>query len=208
MDNKNIPKEDRAYLYFRENKQGKLNIKFGPEKYDQDTKKFTEILFTGMLYGAHMLSAFTKDLGVEVRKEQYENLALTFNSILNDTFPDIFELKKQELLYEEMAIEAVESGDKVSEETKEKIDELKASVQKRIVEKNLEQEIIKKENFEKELFKLEEELNKIEEELELLKDRDKEDYIMWLLTQRKNDTIKYKELVLKELDSYKTKEEH
>lgn len=159
-----IKKEDRAFLYYRQNKNGRLNMKFGPEKYTKDSEKFSQMLFTGTLYGVSFLSSLSREHGIEFRNKQYEDIALIFNSILNDSFPDVFEKKKQELTMEEMAIEAVEKGEEVPKETLEKIEELK----EKIIERTPKRKTIKEYNketvelLEKDKVRLENEITEIE----------------------------------------------
>lgn len=113
MNKKRIPKKDRAFLYFRENGKGYLNIKFGPDKYSHDTEKFYEILITGLLQSVTFLSNISKELPIEKRKENYETLRLAFQAILFEAFPDIKKIIEDEMEIDQMVEEAVESGEKI-----------------------------------------------------------------------------------------------
>lgn len=169
---KKIKKEDRAFLYYRQNSNGRLNMKFGPEKYHKDTSKFSEMLFSGTLYGVSFLASLSSELGEEFREKQYEDIGAIFNSILNDSFPDIYEKKKKELLMEEEAIEAVEKGKDIPEETLEKIQATKQKVKERIAEKQSIKDYNKKtiELMEDEKERIEKELKEINAFLDERKD--------------------------------------
>lgn len=131
---KDIKKRDRAYLYFRENKRGYLNIKFGPEKYGHDTEKFYEILMLGLLQSLNFLSNLTVDLALEDRERYYNIISNTVQSILFEAFPDVKDKIFADIEMENIVAEAVETGKTIPvedeeafkakiEETKEKLKE-------------------------------------------------------------------------------------
>ena len=126
--------EDRAFLYFRENSKGGLNIKFGPEKFTEDTGKFNEILMVGNLKCILFLSSLTVKEPLDTRMSQYENIKLAYHAILDEAFPDVFDEKKRIMGLEEMAIERAEAGDEISPEFEEKIQEAKKEIKKRVDE--------------------------------------------------------------------------
>jgi hypothetical protein len=159
MSNK-IKKDDRAYLYFRENGKGGLNIKFGPDKYGEDTSKFSEILIMGNLKCVSFLSGLTIEEPLDTRMRQYENIKLTFSAIFDEAFPDVFQEKKRILGLEELAIERVESGDTVSPEFEKRVEEAKEEIKKRT-----------NQNFEDKKESKQEEFKKnIEDKIQLLKE--------------------------------------
>lgn len=147
MSDKRIPKEDRAFLYFRENGKGYLNIKFGPEKYTKDTQKFYEVLMVGVLQAVTFLSNVGSELSPEQREDNYETLRIGFQAILFEAFPDIKRKIDEELAIEEVVIKATEEGKLIpvkDEETFQKaIEETKEK------HKSQTSEVLKKENLEK-----------------------------------------------------------
>jgi hypothetical protein len=131
MDKK-IKKDDRAFLYFRENREGTINVKFGPKKYSKDTEKFYELMMKGFYNCLLFLSGVMSELSIEEREGAYEKISLAFGSMLSDSFKDVFDKKKKEYELEELAIERVEKGEfNPSEEFKEKISETKKEIGKR-----------------------------------------------------------------------------
>jgi hypothetical protein len=146
-----LKKDDRAFLYFRENAKGALNIKFGPEKFATDTQKFTEILLTGNLHCMTFLSNLTQQEPMEFRMKQYDNMKVNYHAVLDQAFEDVFAEKKRIYELEELAIERVESGDKVSQEFEEKIQEAKEEIKKRGTQKTEEKTEAKQEEFKKEI---------------------------------------------------------
>lgn len=146
-----IKKKDRAFLYFRENNKGGLNIKFGPEQYTTDTKKFSEILMIGNLKCLAFLSGLTKDEDLEIRKAQYENIKISYQAIFDEVFPDVFEENKRILDLEETVIKRVEEGDSVSPEFEKKIEEAKKVIKERGTQKTPEQIEAQNEEFKKEV---------------------------------------------------------
>lgn len=153
-----IPKEDRAFLHVRENAKGRLNIKFGPEKYSTNTEKFNQMLMTTLLYGLSFINTLTKDLPITEREMHYDSVQMTLSSVLSGAFPEVFEYKRKQMLMEEEAIERVQKGVPVEEETLNKINEVKESVMSRIKEdkEKLQKSIMKK------ISKADEELKEIE----------------------------------------------
>lgn len=153
-----IPKEDRAFLHVRENAKGRLNIKFGPEKYSTNTEKFNQMLMTTLLYGLSFINTLTKDLPITEREMHYDSVQTTLSSVLAGAFPEVFEYKRKQMLMEEEAIENVKKGVPVDEETLNKINEVKESVMSRIKEdeEKLQKSIMKK------ISKADEELKEIE----------------------------------------------
>lgn len=131
MSEKRIPKKDRAYLYFRENGRGYLNIKFGPEQYTNDTQKFYEILMVGVLQAVTFLSNVGENLTFEERQENYETLRLAFQAILFEAFPDIKKMMDDETAIEELVDQAVESGEKILAEDEEEFQKQKSEAKKR-----------------------------------------------------------------------------
>jgi hypothetical protein len=111
MDTKNIkvPKEDRAYLYIRENSRGGINIKFGPDKYSVDTDKLMDITFYGLYKVLALVTSFIPQEDIKARKDFYDSYARLFSSILNSILPDIAEIKEKEISYQEQAIKDVEN---------------------------------------------------------------------------------------------------
>jgi len=130
-----IKKEDRAFLYFRENGLGNLNIKFGPEKYAHNTEKFYEILMYGLFKGISFLSNLTKKHPITQRREHYETISRSLTAVINESFPDVFEEIKKEIEMENETIKRVETGHQVSEEFQEKFDEAKEELKSRFVKK-------------------------------------------------------------------------
>lgn len=153
-----IPKEDRAFLHVRENAKGRLNIKFGPEKYSTNTEKFNQMLMTTLLYGLSFINTLTKDLPITEREKHYDSVQMTLSSVLSGAFPEVFEYKRKQMLMEEEAIERVKKGVPVDEETLNKINEVKESVMSRIKEdeEKLQKSIMNK------ISKADEELKEIE----------------------------------------------
>lgn len=153
-----IPKEDRAFLHVRENAKGRLNIKFGPEKYSTNTEKFNQMLMTTLLYGLSFINTLTKDLPITEREMHYDSVQMTLSSVLSGAFPEVFEYKRKQMLMEEEAIERVKKGVPVDEETLNKINEVKESVMSRIKEdeEKLQKSIMNK------ISKADEELKEIE----------------------------------------------
>jgi hypothetical protein len=150
MSNK-LKKDDRAFLYFRENAKGALNIKFGPEKFSTDTQKFTEVLLTGNLHCMTFLSNLTKQEPMEFRMRQYDNMKLNYHAVLDQAFDDVFAEKKRIYELEELAIERVENGDAISPEFEEKIQEAKATIKERSTQKTPEKIEGQSERFKKEV---------------------------------------------------------
>ncbi|NCB50128.1 MAG: hypothetical protein EOM53_05605 [Alphaproteobacteria bacterium] len=148
-----LKKDSQAFLYFRENSKGALNIKFGPEKFSTDTKKFTEILLTGNLHCMTFLSNLTKQEPLDFRTRQYENLKLNYHAILDQAFEDVYEEKKRIYQLEELAIERVEKGDTVSPEFEKKVSEAKEDIAKRSNQKTFENKKEEEEKFRVELEK-------------------------------------------------------
>jgi len=146
-----LKKDDRAFLYFRENAKGALNIKFGPEKYATDTKKFTEILLTGNLHCMTFLSNLTKEEPMEFRMRQYDNMKVNYHAILDQAFDDVFAEKKRIYELEELAIERAESGDPISPEFEEKIKEAKAKIKERGTQKTPEKIEAQNDKFKREV---------------------------------------------------------
>lgn len=146
-----LKKDDRAFLYFRENAKGALNIKFGPEKFATDTQKFTEILLTGNLHCMTFLSNLTREEPMEFRMRQYDNMKVNYHAVLDQAFDDVFAEKKRIYELEELAIERVESGDPISPEFEEKIQEAKNEIKKRGTQKTPEEIQTKSEQFKKEV---------------------------------------------------------
>lgn len=132
---KKIKKEDRAFLYFRENGLGNLNIKFGPDKYVKNTEKFYEILMYGLFKGISFLSNLTKKHPLSKRREHYETISKSLTAIINEAFPDVFQEIKNEIEMENETIKRVEAGHQVSEEFQEKFDEAKEELKKRFSDK-------------------------------------------------------------------------
>lgn len=133
-NNNKKKKEDRAFLYFRENAKGGLNIKFGPEKFTEDTEKFSQVLMIGNLKCMLFLSSLTLKEPLDTRVAQYENIKIAYHAILDEAFPDVFDEKKRIMGLEEIAIERAEAGDKISPEFEEKIEEAKKAIKKRVEE--------------------------------------------------------------------------
>lgn len=131
----NIKKEDRAYLYFRENKLGNLNIKFGPEKYTKDTSKFYDILMYGMFKGISFLSGLTKKEPIMKRREHYNSISTSLSAVVNEAFPDVYEMLKKEAEDEILAIQRAESGHVRSPEFEEKFEEAKEQLKERFAQK-------------------------------------------------------------------------
>ena len=130
-----IKKEDRAYLYFRENALGNLNIKFGPEKYTKDTEKFYEILMYGTFKGISFLSGLTKKEPIMKRREHYNTISTSLSAVVNESFPDVFEMLKKEAEDEMTALKRVEEGHEVSPEFQKKFDEAKEKLKSRFSQK-------------------------------------------------------------------------
>ena len=120
-----IKKENRAFLYFRENGNGGLNIKFGPEQFTTDTKKFNEILMIGNLKCISFLSGLTAKENLEIRMAQYENIKLSFSAVFDQAFPDVFAEKKRIMLNEEEAFRKAEADEPLSESFLKEIEETK-----------------------------------------------------------------------------------
>lgn len=136
MAKKKVRKEERAYLYFRENNKGSLNIKFGPDKYTKDTSKFYEILIMGILQSVTFLSNMMADFDLEKRKENYDIISNAFQAILFEAFPDIKEEIFKEIELEEVVAEAVEKGEKIEVENEEeflaKVEETKENLREKM----------------------------------------------------------------------------
>ena len=156
-----IKKEDQGFLYFRENSKGTMNVKFGPEKYATDTKKFSEILFMGNLNCMTFFSNLTIDEPMDFRISQYENLKLNYHAVLDQAFNDVFKEKKRIYELEELAIEKVNAGETVSPEFEEKIQEVKKEISNRSTQ------VVR--NSKDQLRKLTESLEKNMENLEVAK---------------------------------------
>ncbi len=127
---KKVKKEDRAFLYFRENSRGRLNIKFGPEKYTKDTEKLSHMLLTGAYYILTLMAQFAEG-NEHIEEEMYNYYTLAFSAIINEAFPKIFDKLRAEQLNEELAIQRVEEGHEISEETIEKIEQTKEKIKER-----------------------------------------------------------------------------
>lgn len=132
-----IKKEDRAFLYFRENGLGNLNIKFGPEKYTKDTSKFYDIFMFGAFKVISFLSGLTKNEDIMKRREHYNSISTSFSAVVNQAFPDVFEMLKQESIDEIETIKRVKEGHQVSPEFQEKFDKAKEELKARIPEKKI-----------------------------------------------------------------------
>lgn len=134
---KDIKKRDRAYLYFRENKRGYLNIKFGPEKYGHDTEKFYEILMLGLLQSLNFLSNLTVDLALEDRERYYNIISNTVQSILFEAFPDVKDKIFADIEMENIVAEAVETGKTIPVEDEEafkaRIEETKTKLKEQFI---------------------------------------------------------------------------
>jgi hypothetical protein len=131
MQKEKKSKKELAYLYFRENNKGGLNIKFGPDIYSKDTEKFGEILLSGNLRCLDFLSILTKEEPMEVRMAQYENIRLSYNSLFDTAFPDVFEEKKRIMGLEEEAIRKMESGEPHDPEFLKQVEAAKEKIKQR-----------------------------------------------------------------------------
>ncbi|NCU41870.1 MAG: hypothetical protein EOM19_04075 [Candidatus Moranbacteria bacterium] len=201
-----IKKEDRAFLYFRENAKGFLNVKFGPDQYATDTKKFVQILFAGNMSCITFLSNLTKEEPMETRMRQYENLKLNYHAVLDGAFEDVFEEKKKMLEEEITAIRRAEAGDPISPEFEEKIQEAKKEIKKRSTQKTQEKTDIKKEEFKKNVENKIEHLEKTmktfkeenEENHDILEEKDFErnEYIQTITNLISDEIEKLKKLYL------------
>lgn len=150
MSNK-IKKEDRGFLYFRENEKGGLNIKFGPDKYGHDTEKFSQILMIGVLKCIAFLSGLTSKEPLDIRMAQYENIKVSFSAIFDEAFPDVFEEKKRLLGLENLAIERAEAGDPLPQEYLDKIEKAKEQIKQRSTQRTPEKIEADQENFKKDV---------------------------------------------------------
>lgn len=165
MSKKRIPKQDRAFLYFRENSRGYLNIKFGPDKYSSDTKKFYEVLMVGVLQSITFLANVGKDqLTFEEHKENYETIRQAFQAVLFEAFPEVKKKIDEELAIEEEVIKVTEEGKFVPVEDEEAfqkaIEETKTSL------KGKSSEVLKQKDLKLEIEKIKESLPVFEEILE------------------------------------------
>lgn len=127
-----LKKEDRAFLYFMENSKGRLSIKFGPDKYTHNTKKFNDMLMLGLSYGLAFFSNLLKEKPINEREEYYDKIILTLGAVAHEAFPDVFEYKAKKIVDEETAIKLVEEGFTPSEETEQKVLKLKEELREQI----------------------------------------------------------------------------
>lgn len=88
---------------------------------------------------------------MELRMRQYDNMKINYHAVLDQAFDDVFAEKKRIYELEELAIERVESGDSISPEFEEKIQEAKEEIKKRGTQKTPEQIQTKSEQFKKEV---------------------------------------------------------
>lgn len=128
-------KEDkRPKLIILEDYNKTIVMKFGPEKFQKDLGKMTEILIGGVIQTCVLLGKNTMG-DIETQKDVYNYLNSSFISALQHGFPEVVdEIMKEENL-QIQAIEAAESGSEISEPTKEAISRAKEKLKSRFKQK-------------------------------------------------------------------------
>lgn len=123
----------RTYLKFATDKDGSVNIKFGPQRHAGEMEEFFKLLMMGNIQSIGFLSSVTKD--PEARENLFHRVGDTYNAILLDSFPDIEEkiLKEDSIIAE--AIEAAEEGKQIlSDEEEINFQEKKEELKEKLVE--------------------------------------------------------------------------
>ena len=161
-----LKKEDRAFLYFRENSRGLVNVRFGPDKYGKDTGRMSQVLVSGTLSCFSMFSLLTKNEPLDVRMAQHESIKMNYIAMLDTAFPDVFEEKKRITGLEEMAIERAEANDTLSKEYLEKVEEAKEKIKERTKNRNKGKSVL--ENQKEFLERVEDQMEQMEKVEEFL----------------------------------------